>query len=122
MHDWLVRYARWVGEATFQGTLFSLGSYPGAVPSLHPANQVKGDVYEVLEAAPLFARLDDYEDYFPENPAASLYLRQVHDVELVSGQRINSWVYVYNRLVTGLPRVASGDWKAWREKREEGEE
>lgn len=111
MHQWLVRHARWVGEATFQGALFSLGDFPGAVPSAHPAEKVGGEVYEVLDARPLFDRLDEYEDYFPENPGASLYLRQVHGVELAGGERVNAWVYVYNRPVDGLPRMASGDWK-----------
>lgn len=110
MHDWLARYARWMGNATFGGTLFSLGAYPAAVPSARPAERVKGEVYEVLDAGPLFAKLDDYEDFLPENPAASLYLRQIHEIELKNEQRVQAWVYVYNRPVVGLPWVASGDW------------
>lgn len=117
MHGWLARHARWVGEATFQGNLFSLGAYPGAVPSARPADRVKGEVYEVQDAGPLFERLDEYEDFLPDNPAASLYLRQLHDVELVDGRWVRAWVYVFNRPTVGLPWVASGDWAQEVEKR-----
>lgn len=121
MHDWLVRYASWVGDATFGGRLFSLGAYPGAVPTSQPTAQVKGEVYEVLDATALFAQLDDYEDFLPENPTASLYLRQIHEIGLTDGRRIPAWVYVYNRPVIGLPQVASGDWRDEKEEREEEE-
>lgn len=121
LHDWLKQHARWVSEGTFGGKLVSLGAYPGAVPSTRPADQVKGEVYEVLEAEPLFARLDEYEDVLPENPAASLYLRQIHEVELVSGGCVQAWVYVFNRPVVGLPWVASGDWVAWWEAMQAGD-
>jgi len=122
MHRWLTQYARWMGEATFRGVLFSLGEYPGAVPSGRAGDRVQGEVYEVLEAEPLFARLDEYEDFLPGNFAASLYLRQLHEVELTNGQRMRAWVYVFNRPVAGLPWVPSGDWAREPKERKEGEE
>jgi gamma-glutamylcyclotransferase (GGCT)/AIG2-like uncharacterized protein YtfP len=54
----------------------------------------------VSDAATL-ARLDRYEDFRPDDPDASLFLRVETTATLPDGSRHRCWVYVYNRPVPG---------------------
>lgn len=111
LHRLLAENALWLGEARFQGRLYSLGDYPGVVPSGDPADSVVGEVYEVLAPDLVFPSLDDYEDHWPANETDSLYLRRVCAVrKTFDFQKIQAWVYLYNRPVDGLRCITSGDW------------
>jgi len=49
--------------------------------------------------------LDELEDFFPERPQSSLYIRQTMDTRHGS-----AWVYIYNRPVKTIQRLRSGSW------------
>lgn len=116
MHRLLAAESRYVGEATLQGKLFSLYAYPGVVTSVDPADQVRGELYELLAPERILPALDAYEDYLPGQESGSLYLRQCHPVRMLADARvITAWVYVYNQTTQGLSRVLSGDWEEYRE-------
>jgi gamma-glutamylcyclotransferase (GGCT)/AIG2-like uncharacterized protein YtfP len=53
--------ARFLGETTFPGQLYHLGSYPALRPAEGPEDVVQGEVYEVGDA--LLARLDSIEGH-----------------------------------------------------------
>ena len=56
--------------------------------------------------------LDAYEDYFPDTPERSLYLRKALSVELKTGAPLTVWVYVYNvALPKGAEPIPSGDFR-----------
>jgi gamma-glutamylcyclotransferase (GGCT)/AIG2-like uncharacterized protein YtfP len=112
MHDLLVRYATPRGRASLSGRLYDVGWYPALVAGGSAGGRVLGELYEVRPgvAAALFAQLDEYEGCDPAAPARSLFLREEHDVELDSGERLRAWTYVYNRSVADLPVVPSGDY------------
>lgn len=98
--DTLMRYR---GRCRLRGFLYDLGDYPGLVPG---GGTVAGELYALADPRAL-ARIDDFEDVVPGDPAASLYRRErwrmvTPDVE--------AWVYVYNRPVVGRRRVPGGDW------------
>lgn len=99
--------ATFIGEGHVRGTLVSLGRYPGMIEG---TRDVRGEVYELDDAAQLEA-LDDLEAYDPERPEVSEYVRAERDVVLDDGRRCRAWTYLYNRDVSGLPDVASGDWR-----------
>lgn len=99
--------ATFIGAGRVRGTLVSLGRYPGLVDGSH---DVRGELYELEDPGHLEA-LDDVEDYDPEHPEDSEYLRTKRDVLLDSGQRYRAWIYLYNRDATGCPPVSSGDWR-----------
>ncbi|WP_082081394.1 gamma-glutamylcyclotransferase [Methylocucumis oryzae] len=40
------------------------------------------------------------------------YVRKCLPVQLTTGKTVNAWVYVYNRDVSGLKRIISGDYLA----------
>lgn len=104
-----------VGPCRIPGRLFDLGPYPGLVASdpLPGGGSVAGELYAVRDDAVL-RRLDAFEDYRPDDPEGSEYLRR--RVRLAEPD-LEAWVYLYNRDVTGMPRVESGDWRHHRASR-----
>lgn len=99
--------ARLLGAASYRGRLYDLGRYPGAVSSNDPADVVRGELFALRSpAASLLAELDRYEG--PE------FRRVRTRVRLDGGSLLESWIYLYNREVAHLPRVASGDYLARR--------
>ena len=89
MHQLLLP-ATFVGRGTFQGALYDLGSYPAAVASDDPAARVRG------------GSADD--------PAPQEYRRVVAAITLEAGGKVSAYLYLFNRPVAGLTRIASGDY------------
>lgn len=110
MPQWLSQHAQWLGQAWFQGQLFKVADYPGVIDSSSPADAVLGDVYELKEFEASIARLDDYEECSANHVPPHLYRREVRAVRLTeSGENLSAWIYIYNRPVSGLMRITSGD-------------
>lgn len=114
----LERQTVWEGPARMAGLLYDAGTYPGLVPDPLKRNWVVGDLYRVREPDTLFPMLDEYEGCGAEetHPEYRRVRRLAH-----AGRRAPcpAWVYVYDRPVTGLARVTSGDyWKHTRPARE----
>ena len=99
---------RLIGQAFWQGRLFLVGDYPGAVPSNDPQDIVHGEVYCLTEPDRLLAELDAYEGCSLEFPAATEYERQPTRVSLAGGRSLAVWIYVYQKTTAGL-QIASGD-------------
>jgi gamma-glutamylcyclotransferase (GGCT)/AIG2-like uncharacterized protein YtfP len=87
-----------------RGDMYDLGWYPGVVNLNASENTFEAEVLVVGDKE--LDRLDQYEGYYPDDPSASLYLRQ----PLMDG-----FIYVYNRDVFGYPRVEGGNWLSYRE-------
>ena len=86
-----------IGPATICGRVYDLGAYPGAI--LDPAAPpIPGELFAVPDEATL-AALDAYEDYRPDAPASSLFLRVETTATMPDGSHHPCWVYVYNREV-----------------------
>lgn len=109
MHHFLARHADFVGEATYQGKLYKIGDYPGAVPSEDRSDLVLGEVYRLRDCDLLLGRLDRYEGCGPGFPAPTEYIRKIQPVRLHCDETIPAWVYLYNRPTDNLERVESGD-------------
>jgi gamma-glutamylcyclotransferase (GGCT)/AIG2-like uncharacterized protein YtfP len=94
-----VSLLRPLGPATVSGRLLNLGEYPGLL--LPGEEVVKGVLFALPEDRELCARvwqaLDAYEDFRPESPETSLFLRVLTRVELPNGGEAKAWVYVYNQ-------------------------
>jgi gamma-glutamylcyclotransferase (GGCT)/AIG2-like uncharacterized protein YtfP len=90
-----------LGRATIQGRLFNLGEYPGVILSNSPADIVPGELFQFPDDPMILARLDAYEDFRPDNPGRSLFLRQRVYATLLDnpdvGKKVACWVYTYNR-------------------------
>ncbi|MDX1580917.1 MAG: gamma-glutamylcyclotransferase family protein, partial [Alphaproteobacteria bacterium] len=63
---------KFLSAATAPGMIFDLGDYPGFVAG---AGEVKGDLFEITNPR-ILERLDAFEDYDPNRPGRSLYIRR----------------------------------------------
>ena len=97
------------GRGRIRAALFDLGIYPAAIPS-DDGSTVSGELYELRDAAPVLAVLDEIEGFRLDEPERSLYLRVVADVTLDSGVTQPAWVYFYNAPLGRAERIASGDY------------
>ena len=111
----LERHGRYQGPASFQGRLFLVADYPGAVPSLDANHQVRGDLYGLPDPLRILTRLDAYEGCATEAPGTGLFRRERWLIRRAAGGTCMAWVYVYRRPTSGLTPIPSGDFVAfWR--------
>ena len=109
LHAVLAEHATFVGCGTFQGKLYDLGAYPGAVPSENATDVVAGEVYALHDPERVLAILDRYEGCADEPPPTE-FRREKARITLQDGMRIEAWIYLYNWPTAGLPRIPSGDY------------
>ena len=108
--------ARLVGRGRIEGRLVDLGEFPGAVHSSNTRDAVVGEVYELPSQAAL-RQLDHYEEYSPNDPGRSLFVRENVRAELLDGSgQLNAWTYFYNEEEGRLQarRIPSGDYRSYR--------
>ena len=109
MYRLLARNADFVGDATFQGRLYLVDDFPGAVSSPSSEDCVRGEVYRLEEPQQVLSKLDDYEEFDPQSPEAGLYRRVKAMVLLDDDTPVDAWIYLYNRPTAGLLAIPSGD-------------
>lgn len=99
---------RFVGPCLLAGRLVDHGDYPGYFEAPGPAEPgtVRADLVEILDFDRFFAVFDDWEDYRPDAPDASLYVRRILPLASPGG---TAWVYVSNQSAED-PTVPHGDW------------
>ena len=92
----LVERLQVAGRGHVHGTLYDFGHYPGAVLDASSASRIPGTIYKLPPDRDLLARLDEYEEYSPESPETSQFIRELHAVHWEDGRTSLCWVYVYN--------------------------
>lgn len=102
MSHLLAKHAEFIDAATYQGKLYRIDDYPGAIPSDDPNNKVPGEVFCLHQADSILSMLDRYEEFGPEFPEPNEYIRLKQTVLLDNGSNISAWVYVYNHPIEGL--------------------
>lgn len=109
MQQHLTAHARFVAMAHYKARLYQVSYYPGAVPSSRAADQVLGELYQLLQPEQLLPLLDNYEECGEGFTQPQEYRRELQQVTLESGDSVAAWVYVYNRNTEGLKQIESGD-------------
>ena len=109
MHQLLAEHSCFVAMASYQARLYRVDYYPGAVPSNNSADQVVGELYQLLQPDLLLPALDNYEECSPQFAQPHEYRREQQNITLDNGDSVKSWVYVYNRSTDGLALIQSGD-------------
>lgn len=104
----LLERLRFVGEASIRGVLYDLGDYPGAVIDPPCAQRIYGTVFEILDIVSTLSDLDQYEEFDPQAPSDSLFVRVLMPVELSSEQVLPCWVYNFNRDPGAAPILSEG--------------
>jgi gamma-glutamylcyclotransferase (GGCT)/AIG2-like uncharacterized protein YtfP len=106
LHRLLEKQAFLIGAGTFQGKLYDLGRYPGAVRSRGKNDRVFGEIYRLSEPQRAFKILDAYE--------GRRFKRKKRTIHPVNGENITAWIYLYTGSVTGRRLIASGDYVQYR--------
>jgi len=92
-----------LGPCVIPGELWDLGGFPGLVSG---KGEVAGELFEITDAL-VMSRLDEFEDYWPNDPARSRYDRVT--LQLAAPDR-DAWVYVWRLGLESATRIESGDW------------
>lgn len=103
IHRVLSMHAVEIGKGIFQGRLYDLGRYPGAVPSSDESERVTGEIYRIQQDKPVFEALDAYE--------GAAFTRERRFIALAGGKKIPCWIYLYTRPTAGRRFIPSGDYK-----------
>lgn len=103
---WLSQHAQLIGEVTFPGTLYDLGSYPGFVTGAAASGEVAGEVYQLYDRMEAFRFLDKYEGLDAQEP---LYRRG----ELLHPDYGRVWTYIYQGETNDLPIIVGGDYRKY---------
>ncbi len=107
----LVRRFEPVGQGTVPGTLYDLGSYPGAVLDDGSPRRISGTVFRLPAGNDVLPRLDDYEGFDPQVPHASLFIRRLHQADLDGGGTLPCWIYEYNGSTGHAAIIENGTYK-----------
>ena len=105
--------AVYLGDARIAGSLYDIGTYPGLLVNPSPG-WVSGELFKVDEE--MIQSLDAVEEYNPEEPERSEYLRRVVTVWTPTGVPMKAVTYIFNRDVQGFVFIDSGDYKLYLEK------
>jgi gamma-glutamylcyclotransferase (GGCT)/AIG2-like uncharacterized protein YtfP len=97
------------------GRLFDMGEYPAAKPTTLKTKLIEGQVYELEPASiqQVLSRMDEYEEYDPNNKATSLYIRKITPVITKDGSISKAWVYWYNKPLKGENEILNGNYKKY---------
>ena len=109
--------ARYLGKGTMRGRLYDLGEYPGAVTSSSLRKRVDGEIYHLADPARQLKKLDEVEQFRPEAPENSLFVRRLSTARLRNGKTLQAWVYSLPQRPTGARLIESGDYAAPRASR-----
>lgn len=104
----LFKSAEFISAATFQGRLYLIDHYPGAIPSEKRSDSVNGDVFRIHHSS-IFSDLDRFEGIGSQFSIPNEYRRAIQEVVLTDGAKIKSWIYLYNWPVQELIPLHSGD-------------
>jgi gamma-glutamylcyclotransferase (GGCT)/AIG2-like uncharacterized protein YtfP len=105
----LARSADFVDYATYQGKLFLVDEYPGAIASEHPNDMVQGEVYKLYCPDVLLPILDRYEECGAGFIQPTEYRRKLQPVQLRTREILSVWVYLYNKSTIPLQEIPTGD-------------
>jgi len=86
-----------VGKGTIAGTLHHFEDSPALTPGGKSRKRVHGSIFALPDDPEILRKLDQYEEYQPEDPANSLFIRAKRLVTFENGTRRFCWVYVYNQ-------------------------
>lgn len=86
-----------LGKGTVIGNLHDLGDYPALVLDGKRKQRVPGSVFALPNDPSALQALDKYEEFEPNDPQNSLFVRSLRTVTLGDGKRKRCWVYIYNR-------------------------
>lgn len=110
MSKFLEKNAEFFGESYFNGKLFEISWYPGAVLSTDEDDKVYGHIYKITDEEKTFKILDDYEGISETAEVPNEFKRVLIHAFLNNETMLQTWVYVYNLSTLNLRQIASGNY------------
>jgi len=110
-------HARRIEHAYVRGQLFDVGLFPALVEG---EGTVQGELVHLraIDMPHLLSVIDRLEDFRPEDPGGSMYVRRIVEVTTASHHLVPAYAYFYNCEHPSLPhpvtltRLATGEWPA----------
>jgi len=109
-YEYLTQHFELIGDALVRGRFYHNGEFPVAVPTTDE-HYLNGELYKLKNASEfswVFDQLDDYEGVNVMPDESPLYRRDSVAV-FHNGVLSDSWIYWYNRPVTGMEEIETGD-------------
>ncbi|MCF7560151.1 gamma-glutamylcyclotransferase [Sabulilitoribacter multivorans] len=104
MSRFLANHSQFVSNGYFNGKLYEVNQYPGAILSDSTTGKVYGSLFKITNSHRVFEVLDVYEGV-----AEGLFKRAIINTFLPN-KTVLSWVYLYNQPTTHLQIITSGDY------------
>jgi len=104
---YLKAHSTFIAKGYFNGALYNLGEYPGALYEPTSKQKVWGDVVLLDSATKVLKVIDEYEGYGPNEEQPNLFVREIIPAVTDAGL-VDCWVYLYNLPVSGLLQIVSG--------------
>lgn len=109
MHQYLVTHTDYVGKGTFQGRLYEVSHYPGAVASEVATDKVTGEVYFIKDKN-ILTILDRYEGCLDSENKSSEFIRTIVPIKMENGTLVETFIYLYNLSPESLRFISAGDY------------
>ena len=96
-----------VAKGEINAEFFDIGEYPAALPTKEKNAHIEGDIFEINHPRKVLKILDDYEGFDRNDKKNSEYLRKKTNIQLISGDNLEAWVYWYNFPVNPLKKITN---------------
>lgn len=110
MACFLQEHSTFINEGFFNGRLYQVSWFPGAVLSDQKSDRVYGHIFQLNDDRVVFPVLDDYEGIGESYEEPQLFKKVLVSVRLKNGQNLNCWTYLYNRSVDELQQITTGNY------------
>lgn len=94
----------------FNGRLYAVADYPGAIANAQPQDYVLGELYKMTNAESVLTALDVYEECALESSEPHEFKRRQVPIILHNGSTVSAWIYLYNLPVGDATLIQSGDY------------
>ncbi len=109
----LARHCEYISAGHMRGKLYEVNGYPGAVESGNGNDKICGELHKIGDSGLVLPLLDEYEECTDRYPEPHEYVRKKLTVSLPGAGSIAAWVYVFNRDVSNLLQIESGDYPVY---------
>ena len=96
-----------IGKGYFNGLIFDLGNFPGAIYVAKEKNKVHGEIYQTDTISNVLKTLDKYEGI--DDPYFDLYERKLLPIT-TNTKVINAETYTLKRTYTSSIKIENGDY------------
>jgi len=103
-------HSEFISNAHFNGKLFNVDWYPGAIYLPNSDCKVYGKVYKIEHFKEIIKQLDDYEGDGNQFESPNQYKREKIKISLEDESWIDAWVYTYNWPTDKLEFIPHGNY------------